>query len=171
MSRHDDRPQLDTARGPVELVRLDGLAAEAAIDLGRLPHTIKVLLENLMRREGSPGVSADDVLALARWPEPSAADVAFMPARILMQDFTGVPAVVDLAAMRSAMARAGGDPGRVNPLVPVDLIIDHSVQVDVFGRSDAFMANVEWEYRRNRSRSRTAWPSRTRWWGPIPTPP
>ena len=141
-SPNGSRDRLDGADGPVEMVRLDGIAAEAGVDLPRLPHTVKILLENLLRREGSPGVSHDDVLALARWPGRSSSDVAFMPARILMQDFTGVPAVVDLAAMRSAMARAGGDPGRVNPLVPVDLIIDHSVQVDVFGRSDAFAANV-----------------------------
>ncbi|MDP9341896.1 MAG: aconitate hydratase AcnA [Actinomycetota bacterium] len=153
MSAHDrPKARLDTANGPLQLFRLDPLAAEAGVDLARLPHTVKVLAENLLRREGSPGVSRDDVLALARWPESSHADVAFMPARILMQDFTGVPAVVDLAAMRSAMARAGGDAGRVNPLVPVDLVIDHSVQVDVFGRSDAFGANVEWEYRRNQER-------------------
>jgi aconitate hydratase len=153
MSAHDHhRARLETPNGTVELFRLDGLAAESGVDLARLPHTIKVLAENLLRREGSAGVSAEDVVALARWPEPSSNDVAFMPARILMQDFTGVPAVVDLAAMRSAMARAGGDPSRVNPLVPVDLIIDHSVQVDVFGRSDAFRANVEWEYRRNQER-------------------
>jgi aconitate hydratase len=151
-SSNGSRGRLHTAAGAVDLFRLDGLAADAGVDLARLPHTVKVLLENLLRREGSPGVSRHDVLALARWPERSRADVAFMPARILMQDFTGVPAVVDLAAMRSAMARAGGDPGRVNPLVPVDLIIDHSVQVDVFGRSDAFRANVEWEYRRNQER-------------------
>jgi aconitate hydratase len=153
MSAHDHhRARLETPNGTVELFRLDGLAAEAGVDLALLPHAIKVLAENLLRREGSAGVSAEDIVALARWPEPSSNDVAFMPARILMQDFTGVPAVVDLASMRSAMARAGGDPSRVNPLVPVDLIIDHSVQVDVFGRSDAFRANVEWEYRRNQER-------------------
>ena len=149
---HEPITQLDTAGGPVRVFRLDRLASETGADLARLPHTIKVLAENLLRRSAGGEVGRDDVLALARWPEPSDAGVAFMPARILMQDFTGVPAVVDLAAMRSAMARAGGDPARVNPLVPVDLIIDHSVQVDVFGRSDAFLSNVEWEYRRNQER-------------------
>jgi aconitate hydratase len=96
-------------------------------------------------------VADDDVRSLARWPEP-AADVAFMPGRVLMQDFTGVPAVVDLAAMRSAVARAEGDPTSINPLVPVDLIIDHSVQVDLFRSPDAYEANIEWEYRRNGER-------------------
>ena len=91
--------------------------------------------------------------ALAAWPEDvPTADLAFMPARVLMQDFTGVPAVVDLAAMRSAVARAGGDPAKVNPLVDVDLVIDHSVQVDLFRSPEAYEANIEWEYRRNGER-------------------
>ena len=116
-----------------------------------LPHTVKILLENLLRRTGTRDVADEDVRALAAWPGP-AEDVAFMPGRVLMQDFTGVPAVVDLAAMRSAVARAGGDPDRVNPLVPVDLIIDHSVQVDLFRSAEAYEANIEWEYRRNGER-------------------
>src|SRR2546423_8612701 len=116
---------LETASGTVDYFPL----AETGAELERLPHTVKILLENLLRRSGSRDVSADDVDALARWPE-GRGSVAYMPARVLMQDFTGVPAVVDLAAMRSAMARADGDPGRVNPLVPVDLVVDHSVQVD-----------------------------------------
>jgi aconitate hydratase A / 2-methylisocitrate dehydratase len=142
------RGRLETRDGPVELYRLAAVA-----DLDRLPHTVKILLENLLRRAGSRDVSAEDVRALASWPqEDPSADLAFMPSRVLMQDFTGVPAVVDLAAMRSAMARAGGDPSKVDPLVDVDLIIDHSVQVDLFRSPEAYEANIEWEYRRNGER-------------------
>ena len=142
------RARLETGNGQVELYRL----AEVA-ELDRLPHTVKILLENLLRRAGSRDVSEDDVRALASWPrETPPADLAFMPSRVLMQDFTGVPAVVDLAAMRSAMERAGGDPSRVSPLVDVDLIIDHSVQVDLFRSPQAYEANIEWEYRRNGER-------------------
>ncbi|MGA9160357.1 MAG: aconitate hydratase AcnA [Actinomycetota bacterium] len=142
------RDRLVTREGPVELYRLAAVA-----DLDRLPHTVKILLENLLRRAGSRDVSHEDVRALADWPRmvPSA-DLAFMPSRVLMQDFTGVPAVVDLAAMRSAMARAGGDPSRVDPVVDVDLVIDHSVQVDLFRSPAAYEANIEWEYRRNGER-------------------
>jgi aconitate hydratase len=142
------RGRLETRDGPVELYRLAAVA-----DLNRLPHTVKILLENLIRRAGTRDVSAEDVRALASWPqEAPSVDLAFMPSRVLMQDFTGVPAVVDLAAMRSAMARAGGDPSKVDPLVDVDLIIDHSVQVDLFRSPEAYEANIEWEYRRNGER-------------------
>jgi aconitate hydratase A / 2-methylisocitrate dehydratase len=142
------RGRLETRDGPVELYRLAAVA-----DLDRLPHTVKILLENLLRRAGTRDVSPEDVRALASWPrEAPSADIAFMPSRVLMQDFTGVPAVVDLAAMRSAMARAGGDPSKVDPLVNVDLIIDHSVQVDLFRSPEAYEANIEWEYRRNGER-------------------
>ncbi|MGZ4115355.1 MAG: aconitate hydratase AcnA, partial [Actinomycetota bacterium] len=141
------RGSLETAGGAVDLYRLDHVGA----DVDRLPKTLKILLENLLRRAGTRDVADDDVRALAAWPGPSR-DIAFMPARVLMQDFTGVPAVVDLAAMRSAMARAGGDPARVDPLVPVDLIIDHSVQVDLFRTPEAYEVNIEWEYRRNAER-------------------
>jgi aconitate hydratase len=120
--------------------------------VAQLPHTVKILLENIARRAGGRDVSEADVIALAQWPNGPDAPIAFMPARVLMQDFTGVPAVVDLAALRSAVARSGGDPKRVNPRIPVDLIIDHSVQVDRFGSADAYAANLEWEYRRNRER-------------------
>jgi len=145
--------RLETAGGPVEIHRLDWLAEHGAGDVARLPHTVKILLENLLRRAGGRDVTEEDVSALSIWPAPApGANVAFMPARVLMQDFTGVPGVVDLAAMRSAMARAGGDPQRVNPLVDVDLIIDHSVQVDLFRSPQAYEANIEWEYRRNGER-------------------
>ncbi|MEQ9568882.1 MAG: aconitate hydratase AcnA, partial [Longimicrobiales bacterium] len=143
---------LTTAAGSARYVDLDKLAAETGADVARLPHTVKILLENIARRVGGRDVSRADVESLAHWPHGGEASLAFMPARVLMQDFTGVPAVVDLAALRSALARAGGDPQRVNPFVPVDLIIDHSVQVDRFGSADAYTANLDWEYRRNRER-------------------
>ena len=145
------RMPLETADGALDFYSLPWLAETGVADVSRLPHTVRILLENLLRRAGTRDVADEDVRALARWPQPSA-DVAFMPARVLMQDFTGVPAVVDLAAMRSAVARAGGDPATVNPLVPVDLIIDHSVQVDLFRSRDAYEANIDWEYRRNGER-------------------
>jgi aconitate hydratase len=145
--------RLETTDGTVELYRLGWLAEQGIGDLSRLPHTVRILLENLLRRTGGRDVADDDVRALAAWPHPApSANLAFMPARVLMQDFTGVPAVVDLAAMRSAMARAGGDPAKVNPLVDVDLVIDHSVQVDLFRSPAAYEANIEWEYRRNGER-------------------
>ncbi|MBZ0111331.1 MAG: aconitate hydratase AcnA [Thermoanaerobaculia bacterium] len=136
----------------VSYISLEKLASRTRTDIARLPHTVKILLENIARRAGGRDVSPADVESLALWPNGPEGSIAFMPARVLMQDFTGVPAVVDLAAMRSAVARAGGDAARVNPLVPVDLIIDHSVQVDRFGSADAYEANLEWEYRRNRER-------------------
>jgi aconitate hydratase len=145
------RTRLETADGPLDIYSLPWLTEAEVADVSQLPHTVRILLENLLRRAGTRDVADEDVRALARWPQPSA-DVAFMPARVLMQDFTGVPAVVDLAAMRSAVARAGGDPTTVNPLVPVDLIIDHSVQVDLFRSAEAYEANIEWEYRRNGER-------------------
>jgi aconitate hydratase len=145
------RSRLDTADGGVDLYRLGWLAEQGIGDPSRLPHTVKILLENLLRRAVSRDVDDEDVRALAGWPGPIR-NVAFMPARVLMHDFTGLPAVVDLAAMRSAVVRAGGDPTSVNPLVPVDLIIDHSVQVDLFRTKDAYEANIEWEYRRNGER-------------------
>ena len=143
------RGSLETADGAVDIYRLDHLSDHG--DIARLPKTVKILLENLLRRAGTRDVSDDDVRALAAWPGP-AQNIAFMPGRVLMQDLTGVPAVVDLAAMRSAMARNGGDPSKVDPLVPADLIIDHSVQVDLFRSEGAYAANIEWEYRRNSER-------------------
>jgi aconitate hydratase len=120
----------------------------------RLPFSLKVLLENLLRFEDDRSVSADDIRAMAEWltTRKSDREIAFRPARVLMQDFTGVPAVVDLAAMRDAMVQLGGDPKRINPLVPVDLVIDHSVMVDFFGSRDSFGKNVDMEYERNNER-------------------
>jgi aconitate hydratase len=122
--------------------------------ISRLPFSLKVLLESLLRFEDGRSVKADDIRAVADWlkTQTSTREIAFRPARVLMQDFTGVPAVVDLAAMRDAMQHLGGDPAKINPLVPVDLVIDHSVQVDFFGSADAFKRNVEIEYERNRER-------------------
>ncbi len=130
-------------------------AAAAKIgDVARLPVSLKVLLENLLRYEDGRSVTADDVKAVAEWLEHRRSDreIAFRPARVLMQDFTGVPAVVDLAGMRDAILRAKGDPKRINPLSEVDLVIDHSVMVDKSGTADSFRANVEFEYERNRER-------------------
>ena len=145
------RGKLETADGAVQTYRIGWLAEQGIGDIHSLPHTVKLLLENLLRRAGTRDVGDEDVRALAVWPGP-ARDVAFMPARVLMQDFTGVPAVVDLAAMRSAVAREGGDPSRVNPAIPVDLVIDHSVQVDLFRTPEAYARNIEFEYRRNGER-------------------
>ena len=122
--------------------------------VSHLPYSLKILLENLLRHEDGRAVTGDDIAALAQW-EPAggaAKDIAFSPARVLLQDFTGVPAVVDLAAIRDGVARLGGDPKCVNPLQPVELVIDHSVQVDYFGRPDALLLNAELEYQRNRER-------------------
>ena len=138
----------DTLATGEQFYRIDVLG-----DPLRLPYTICVLLENLLRRAGSEHVSEADVRSLASWPEAAAgSNLAFMPARVIMQDLTGVPAVVDLAAMRAAVARAGGDPARVDPLVPVDLVIDHSVQVDAFGSDRAYARNIEREFERNGER-------------------
>ncbi|HEY7132210.1 MAG TPA: aconitate hydratase [Candidatus Limnocylindrales bacterium] len=129
-------------------------AIEARLDLGRAPVTLKILLENVLRHAGGGIVEPADVEALSAWRPGAAAEaeVPFMPARVILQDFTGVPAIVDLAVMRDAMADLGGDPALVNPLVPADLVIDHSVQVDRFGTPAAFAFNVEREYERNGER-------------------
>ncbi len=135
-----------------EIFRLDAL--QAKYDTARLPFSLKVLLENLLRNEDGESIRAQDIEALASWDaqaEP-AIEIAFTPARVIMQDFTGVPAVVDLAAMRDAMREMGGDPRKINPLVPAELVIDHSVQVDVFGSSAAFARNAELEFERNQER-------------------
>jgi aconitate hydratase len=123
-------------------------------DLSRLPFSLKVLLENLLRHEDGKTVTVDDVKAMAAWltSRRSSREIAYRPARVLMQDFTGVPAVVDLAAMRAAMTELGGDPRKINPLSPVDLVIDHSVMVDSFGAPHSFKTNVEMEFRRNAER-------------------
>jgi aconitate hydratase len=134
---------------------LEAAAQAAGLgDISRLPFAMKVLLENLVRLENGRTVTLDDIKAVAEWlkTQRSEREIAFRPARVLMQDFTGVPAVVDLAAMRDAMAKLGGDPKRINPLSPVDLVIDHSVMVDVFGSPKAFGENVKLEFERNGER-------------------
>jgi aconitate hydratase len=146
------RSSLDVAGREYEIHRLDAL--QAKFDVARLPYSLKVLLENCLRLEDGFAVTADDIETIATWDanaEPSK-EIPFQPARVLMQDFTGVPAVVDLAAMRDAMDDLGSDPSKINPLVPVDLVIDHSVQVDAFGNARAFEVNAEREFERNEER-------------------
>ena len=148
----DARSTLTVGNRDVEIYRLDAL--QASYDVARLPFSLKILLENLLRTEGNGAVDAADIEALATWDpaaEPSK-EIAFTPARVVMQDFTGVPAVVDLAAMRDAMAAMGGDPAKINPLVPAELVIDHSVQVDAYGTRAAFASNAEREFERNQER-------------------
>jgi aconitate hydratase len=150
------RTTLRSARGTIIYYQLEALTKRGVAGLDRLPFTVKILLENALRYAGGELINEDDVLSLARWvpgqASQSEAEYPFMPARVLLQDFTGVPAVADLAAMRSAVARMGGNPQKINPLVPADLVIDHSVQVDMFGSTLAFARNVEREYERNSER-------------------
>jgi len=144
---------LDVAGKTYTYYSLDTLAQQHPA-VARLPYSLKVLLENLLRYEDGVTVSKEDVAALAGWASASgpAREIAYRPARVLMQDFTGVPAVVDLAAMRDAMRALGGDPTKINPLSPVDLVIDHSVMVDEFGGPDSFKKNVALEFKRNKER-------------------
>ena len=148
------RDTLDTSGGSVYYYRLDRAAEAFGVDLARLPVSIKVLLENALRNAGEGPVTREDVENLARYEPaaPAEVEIPFSPARVLLQDFTGVPAVVDLAALRSAMARNGGDPEAINPRVPVDLVIDHSVQVDSFALPQAFQINADIEFQRNAER-------------------
>src|SRR3954468_14064639 len=148
----DARPTLNAGGREVTIYRLDAL--QSGYDVARLPFSLKVLLENLLRTEGNGAVEAGDIVALAKWDHRADPDIeiAFTPARVLLQDFTGVPAVVDLAAMRDAMAGLDGDPAKINPLVPAELVIHHSVQVDAFGTADAFRINAEREFERNQER-------------------
>jgi aconitate hydratase len=148
----DAKATLEVGDRRLDIFRLDAL--QSKYDVARLPFSLKVLLENLLRTEGNGSVTKEDIEALATWDakaEPSK-EIAFTPARVVMQDFTGVPAVVDLAAMRDAMADLGGDAAKINPLVPAELVIDHSVQVDVFGTRDSFTKNAEREFERNEER-------------------
>jgi len=133
---------------------LTALEAKGFPGVGRLPFSLKILLENLLRHEDGRFVKAADIEALARWDvkRDTVKEIAFAPARVLLQDFTGVPCVVDLAAMRDGIVRLGGDPAKVNPLQPVELVIDHSVQVDYFGQPNAFQLNAELEFSRNKER-------------------
>src|SRR5690242_17737506 len=145
------RRSLSVAGKNYDYFSLEAAAQAAGLgDISRLPFSMKVLLENLVRLQNGRTVTPDDIAAVAAWLKTrhSEREIAFRPARVLMQDFTGVPAVVDLAAMREAMEKLGGDPGRINPLSPVDLVIDHSVMVDAFASPKAFAQNVKLEFER-----------------------
>jgi aconitate hydratase len=150
----NSRASLETAGGRATIYRLDALEKAGLGNVSKLPFSIKVLLEAVLRNCDGKLIKESDVSALAGWSAKATArqEVPFKPARVILQDFTGVPAVVDLAALRSAMERLGGDPAKINPLVPVDLVIDHSVQVDVFGITTALQKNAEIEFKRNRER-------------------
>ncbi|MBJ7594025.1 MAG: aconitate hydratase AcnA [Candidatus Dormibacteraeota bacterium] len=155
MSSRDRYGARATLADGVDYYRINRLAESGVGDPSRLPMTVKILVENALRHADAPFANEDDVAALTAWdgkrPEHDR-ERPFVPSRVLLQDFTGVPAVVDLAAMRAAMQRAGGDPGKIDPLVPVDLVVDHSVQVDSFGDARAYGRNIEREYERNRER-------------------
>jgi aconitate hydratase len=148
----DAKGTLSVGDRQLDIFRIDAL--QSKYDVARLPFSLKILLENLLRNEDGEAIRAQDIEALATWnakDEPSQ-EIAFTPARVVMQDFTGVPAIVDLAAMRDAMREMGGDPNKINPLVPAELVIDHSVQVDAFGSAAAFGKNAELEFERNQER-------------------
>ena len=144
---------IDLMEGSTSFYSLATLEASGVADLDRLPFSIRILLENALRHAGGRYVGEDHVRAIADWsPTNAGADIPFMPSRVVLQDFTGVPAVVDLAAMRDGLKALGGDPNRINPVVPADLVIDHSVQVDFFGTPEAYRQNVEREFERNKER-------------------
>ena len=150
----DARATFETGQGPAALYRIAKLEEDGIGEVSSLPFSIKVLLESVLRNENGYDVTADDVRALAQYDaaKPAEAEIPFKPARVILQDFTGVPAVVDLAALRSAMHRLGGDPKRINPQIPVDLVIDHSVQVDEYASPLALASNAAIEFDRNRER-------------------
>ena len=153
MNTFDSHSKLRAGSREYEIYRLDSIDRHVC-DTEHLPYSLRILLENLLRTENGRSVTADDIRFLAQW-KPHAVpsrEIAFTPARVLMQDFTGVPAVVDLAAMRDAMARMGGDPTLINPLQPAELVIDHFVQVDEFASVNAFHANAVLEFQRNQER-------------------
>src|SRR5712692_3339925 len=144
------RDKLNVGAQSFEIHRLEKLEKHGIHTVAKLPFSLRILLENLLRCEDGRFVRPQDIRALAAWtPNATQKEVAFMPARVLLQDFTGVPAVVDLATMREAVKRMGGNPARINPLFPAELVIDHSVQVDKFGDANAFGLNAELEFQRN----------------------
>lgn len=154
MTEFNAKDTLTTPYGTYTYYRLKALEEANYTLLSKLPFSIRVLLEAILRQKNDKEITAQDVINLAGW-QPTVDErgaMPFKPGRIVMQDFTGVPAVVDLAAMRSAMARLGGDPAEINPVIPVDLVIDHSVQVDFFASMDALQRNAEIEFLRNRER-------------------
>ena len=148
------RGTFETGSGPATLYRLRALDDAGVTNTSRLPYSIRMVLEALLRTCDDYEVTEADVRALATWNavKPAESEIPFKPARVVLQDFTGVPCVVDLAAMRAAMERLGGDPRKINPLVPVDLVIDHSVQVDHFGTHRALEENIAIEFDRNAER-------------------
>ena len=148
------REKINTSQGQFTIFRLNKLERQGLTQLSRLPYSIRILLESVLRQCNGREIVQEDVINLAGWtPNPDKRPaMPYSPARVIMQDFTGVPAIVELAAMREAMARLGGDPKKINPLVPVDLVIDHSVQVDFFASGDALVRNAELEFQRNRER-------------------
>ncbi|MFA7341893.1 MAG: aconitase family protein, partial [Candidatus Methanomethylophilaceae archaeon] len=150
--RHTD--YLQTPEGRVRYFSLNKWGEKAKVDLRKLPYSIRVLAESLLRQLDGHLIKPQDLDTIGAWsPDGNDdADIPFIPARVVLQDFTGVPAVVDLASMRSAVARIGRDPSRINPIIPVDLVIDHSIQVDHAGRPDARLLNEELEMERNRER-------------------
>src|SRR5882762_933660 len=153
MNSFGSRSVLRVGSKEYEIYRLRALD-ESGVSTKHLPYSLRILLENLLRTEDGRNVTENDIRALAAWNSKSKPDkeIAFTPSRVLLQDFTGVPAVVDLAAMRDAMQRLGGDPRLINPLQPAELVIDHSVQVDEFGSSKAFDVNALLEFQRNKER-------------------
>jgi aconitate hydratase len=151
---YGSRSSLQVGAKTYEIYRLDVLEKQGVGHASRLPFCLKVLLENLLRNEDGRFFKREDIASLAQW-DPKATrqkEISFMPARVLLQDFTGVPAVADLAAMRDAIAAMGGDAKKINPLQPAELVIDHSVQVDYFGTPDAFQKNAALEFERNKER-------------------
>ena len=145
MNSFHSRSELKSGKHTYEIFKLSALSKHG-VSLENLPYSLRILLENLLRHEDGKSVTAEDIEFLAKWDakaEPSR-EIAYMPARVLMQDFTGVPAVVDLAAMRDAMRSLGGDPEKINPLQPAELVIDHSVQVDQYGTGDSYQSIRCW---------------------------
>ena len=151
---YDARATLETAAGPVDYYRLGALEEAGIVNLAKMPYSIRVLLENVLRHTADGIASDEDVRRVASWSPTSPPDgaIPYMPGRLVFQDFTGVPAIVDLAAMRSAMADRGADPSRINPVVRSELVIDHSVQVDFFATEGALAMNIEREFERNQER-------------------
>ncbi|MCM8774890.1 MAG: aconitase family protein, partial [Candidatus Omnitrophica bacterium] len=154
MNSFHSRSLFKAGRKTFTIYRLEALKKAGLGDISRLPFSIRILLENLLRHEDGRIVKSIDIEALARWNPKKKSDkeIAFTPARVILQDFTGVPALIDLAAMRDAVKKMGKDPRKINPVKPIDLVIDHSVQVDFFGSAEAFRLNVQKEFERNRER-------------------
>src|SRR5512135_2050547 len=149
----NSKDKLTVGNKKYSIYRLDALEKAGLVRLAKLPFSIRVMLQAALRQCNDNEITQEDVKNIAAWtPTGARPGIPFLPARVVMQDFTGVPAVVDLAAMRAAVARLGGDPKKINPLVPVDLVIDHSLQVDFFATGDALTRNTEIEFQRNRER-------------------